>query len=95
MGRDDIQRQEGGDGGSSEDYQAGALSFEITSREKKLICNSGYFKNFKHQLNDISKSTASQSTLIIDNQSSCKLRKQVFHFDDSEFIKSSEKKNTL
>ena len=28
------------------------------------------------QLNDISKSTATQSTLVIDNQSSCKLRKQ-------------------
>ena len=60
----------------SSNYQSGALSFEITSGEKKLICNSGYFKNFKHQLNDISKSTATQSTLVIDNQSSCKLRKQ-------------------
>ena len=61
---------------NSNNYQSGALSFEITSGEKKLICNSGYFKNFKHQLNDISKSTAAQSTLVIDNQSSCKLRKQ-------------------
>ena len=61
---------------NSNNYQSGALSFEITSGEKKLICNSGYFKNFKHQLNDISKSTATQSTLVIDNQSSCKLRKQ-------------------
>ena len=60
----------------SSDYQAGALSFEIISGDKKLICNSGYFQNYKHQLNDLSKSTASQSTLIIDNQSSCKLRKQ-------------------
>ena len=60
----------------SNDYQAGALSFEIISGDKKLICNSGYFQNYKHQLNDLSKSTASQSTLIIDNQSSCKLRKQ-------------------
>ncbi len=60
----------------SNDYQAGALSFEIISGDTKLICNSGYFQNYKHQLNDLSKSTASQSTLIIDNQSSCKLRKQ-------------------
>jgi len=59
----------------STNYQAGALSFEIISGEKKLICNSGYFKNFKHQLNDISKSTATHSTLTIDNQSSCKLRR--------------------
>ena len=60
----------------STDYQAGALSFEIISNDKKLICNSGYFQNSKHQLNDLSKSTATQSTLIINNRSSCKLRKQ-------------------
>jgi len=60
----------------SDNYQAGALSFEIISGDKKLICNSGYFQNFKHQLNDVSKSTATHSTLIIDNHSSCKLRRQ-------------------
>ena len=60
----------------SSNYQSGALSFEIISGDKKLICNSGYFSNFKHQLNYVSKSTAAHSTLIIDNQSSCKLRKQ-------------------
>ena len=59
----------------SNDYQAGALSFEIVSNNKKLICNSGYFQNYKHQLNSVSKSTAAHSTLVIDNQSSCKLRK--------------------
>tara|TARA_B100001123_G_scaffold201161_1_gene228300 strand:- start:1079 stop:2713 length:1635 start_codon:yes stop_codon:yes gene_type:complete len=59
----------------SKDYQSGALSFEIISNEKKLICNSGYFQNYKHQLNNVSKSTATHSTLIIDNHSSCKLRK--------------------
>ncbi|MAV61959.1 MAG: heparinase [Candidatus Pelagibacter sp.] len=57
-------------------YQSGALSFEIICSDKKLICNSGYFQNFKHQLNNVSKSTASHSTLVIDNQSSCKLSKQ-------------------
>jgi len=60
----------------SNNYQAGALSFEIISGDEKLICNSGYFQNFKHQLNDLSKSTANHSTLIIDNRSSCKIRKQ-------------------
>ena len=60
----------------SNDYQAGALSFEIISNDKKLICNSGYFQNYKHQLNDLSKSTATHSALIIDNRSTCKLRKQ-------------------
>jgi uncharacterized heparinase superfamily protein len=59
----------------SKDYQSGALSFEIISNEKKLICNSGYFQNYKHQLNNVSKSTATHSTLIVDNHSSCKLRK--------------------
>jgi len=59
----------------SKDYQSGALSFEIISNGKKLICNSGYFQNYKHQLNNVSKSTATHNTLIIDNHSSCKLRK--------------------
>ena len=41
----------------SSDYQAGALSFEIISNGKKLICNSGYFQNYGHQLNEISRSS--------------------------------------
>ena len=60
----------------SNNYQAGALSFEILLGDKKLICNSGYFQNHKHQLHEVSKSTVAHSTLIIDNHSSCKLRKQ-------------------
>ena len=57
----------------SKDYQCGALSFEIISNDKKLICNSGYFQKNKHKLNDISKSTANHNSLIIDNHSSCKI----------------------
>jgi len=60
----------------SGDYQSGALSFEVISGNKKLISNSGYFQNYKHQLNNLSKSTAAQSTLIIDNNSSCNFKKQ-------------------
>jgi len=60
----------------SKNYQSGALSFEILSGEEKIICNSGYFENHKHQLNNVSKSTATHSTLIIDNSSSCRLKKQ-------------------
>jgi uncharacterized heparinase superfamily protein len=60
----------------SSNYQAGSLSFEIISRGKKLICNSGYFQNFKHQLNEISKSSAIHSTLILDERSSCKFTKK-------------------
>ncbi len=59
----------------SSNYQAGALSFEILSNGKKLICNSGYFQNYGHKLNELSKSSAVHSTLIIDDRSSCKFSK--------------------
>ena len=59
----------------SSNYQAGSLSFEIISNGKKLICNSGYFQNFKNQLNELSKSSAVHSTLVIDDRSSCKFTK--------------------
>ena len=59
----------------SKDYQCGALSFEIISNNKKLICNSGYFQKIKHKLNDISKSTDNHSILIIDNHSLRKMNK--------------------
>ena len=59
----------------SSNYQAGALSFEILSNGKKLICNSGYFQNHNHQLNKLSKSSAIHSTLILDDRSSCKFNK--------------------
>ena len=59
----------------SSNYQAGSLSFEIISNEKKLICNSGYFQDFKNQLNTISKSSAVHSTLTLDDRSSCKFDK--------------------
>ena len=57
----------------SKDYQAGALSFEILTNGKKLISNCGYYKNNK--LNQLSKSSAAQSTLTIDDNSSCKFIK--------------------
>ena len=59
----------------SSNYQAGALSFEILSGGKKLICNSGYYQNHNHQLNELSKSSAIHSTLILDDRSSCKFNK--------------------
>ena len=59
----------------SSNYQAGALSFEIISNGKKLICNSGYFQNHDYQLNELSKSSAIHSTLILDDRSSCKFNK--------------------
>ena len=59
----------------SNNYQSGALSFEMICSGKKVITNSGYFQNFKHQLNNISKSTAAHSTLILDNNSVCNFKK--------------------
>ncbi len=60
----------------TQDYQSGALSFEIISNGKKLITNCGYYKKNNHNLNEISKSSAAHSTLIIDDNSSCKFTKK-------------------
>jgi uncharacterized heparinase superfamily protein len=59
----------------SSNYQAGALSFEVITGGKKLICNSGYSQNHSHKLNELSKSSAIHSTLIMDDRSSCKFNK--------------------
>ncbi|MDA9589065.1 heparinase II/III-family protein [Candidatus Pelagibacter sp.] len=58
----------------SNNYQSGALSFEIISSGKKLISNSGYFANKRNKLNKLSKSTALQSALIIEDYSSCSFK---------------------
>ena len=73
----------------SSNYQAGSLSFEILSGGKKLICNSGYFQNFKHQLNKISKSSATHSTLILDDRSSCKFTKKSKIYEGLRIIKKN------
>ena len=59
----------------SENYQSGPLSFEFYFKNKKLITNSGYFQDHDHQLNRISRSTATHSTLILDNSSVCSFKK--------------------
>ena len=56
-------------------YQSGALSFEIISSGEKLITNSGYFANKQNKLNKLSRSTALQSTLSIEDHSSCDYKK--------------------
>jgi len=53
----------------SQNYQSGPLSFELDYLGEKLICNSGYFQKIDHQLNNISRSSASHSTLTLDNSS--------------------------
>jgi len=55
----------------SESYQSGTLAFEFIYKGQKLICNSGYYQDYKNKLNLISKYTASHSTIIIDNKSAC------------------------
>jgi len=62
----------------SENHQSGPLSFEIIFKGEKLICNSGYFQDFKHQLNKISKSSAIHSTLILNNTSACSFKKNKY-----------------
>ncbi len=59
----------------SSNFQSGPLSFEFSYQDKKLISNSGYFQNTKHQLNNISRSTAAHSTLTLDNTSVSKFKK--------------------
>tara|TARA_Y100000591_G_scaffold164573_1_gene141962 strand:+ start:554 stop:2182 length:1629 start_codon:yes stop_codon:yes gene_type:complete len=54
----------------SSKYQSGALSFEINSNGKKLISNCGLYNGNNNKLIEISKSTATHSTLIIDDSSS-------------------------
>ena len=56
-------------------YQSGALSFEVFSNGKKLITNSGYVTNHKNKLSKLSRSTALQSTLSIEDHSSCDYKK--------------------
>ena len=56
-------------------YQSGALSFEINSNGKKLICNCGEYNGKNKKLIELSKSTATHSTLVLDDHSSCHYKK--------------------
>ena len=58
----------------SKEYQSGALSIEIISNGKKLISSCGYHSKRNLKLNKLSKSTAAQNTLVIDDNSSCKFK---------------------
>ncbi len=75
----------------SSDYQAGALSFEIFSNNKKLISNSGYFSDKKNKLNKLSKSTALHSALIIEDYSSCSFIKKDLNFYIDKGLRVSKK----
>ena len=71
----------------SSKYQSGALSFEINSNGKKLISNCGNYENKKSKLIELSKSTATHSTLVIDDNSSCRYKK----YNDNYFVNKSLK----
>ncbi len=64
----------------SNDYQAGALSFEIFSNDKRLISNSGYYSDRNNKFNKLSKSTASHCALTIEDYSSCNFNKDQNNF---------------
>ena len=62
----------------SKDFQAGLFSFEFSFSGEKVITNSGYFQDYKHQLNIISKSGATHSTLVIDNTSAVRFERDKY-----------------
>ena len=71
----------------SNHYQSGASSFEIISNGKKLISNCGFYNKDNDKLCKLSRSTATQSTLVIDDQSSCSFNK----INNSWYIKKGLK----
>ena len=76
----------------SSNYQSGALSFEINSNGKKLISNCGYYNSKDSRLAELSKSTATHSTLVIDDNSSCrykKINKNYFVNDSLKILKKN------
>ncbi len=64
----------------SSEYQSGSLSFEIISNGKKLISNCGFYDGKNEKLVKLSKSTAAHNTLVIDDNSSCKFKKNKKNF---------------
>ncbi len=79
----------------SEDYQSGALSFEIISNGKKLISNCGYHKKENQKLNQLSKSSATHNTLVINDSSSCKFLKKRGKWMLKTGLKITEKKSVF
>ncbi len=75
----------------SNDYQAGALSFEIFSNDKKLISNAGYYPDKNNKFNKLSKSTALHSVLSIEDYSSCNFIKHKNNFIIDKGLKISKK----
>ncbi len=75
----------------SNDYQAGALSFEIFSSDKKLISNAGYYPDKNNKFNKLSKSTALHCALNIEDYSSCNFIKHKKNLIVDKGLKVSKK----
>ena len=76
----------------SNDYQAGALSFEFVSNGEKIFTNAGYHHKKNLKLNELSKSSAVHNVLIVDDNSSCKFKKIGSNFEINEGLKVVKKK---
>ena len=72
-------------------YQAGALSFEIFSNDKKLISNAGYCSNKNNKFNKLSKSTSLHCALTIEDYSSCNFIKHQKNLIVDKGLKVSKK----
>jgi hypothetical protein len=75
----------------SSKYQSGALSFEINSNGKKLISNCGHSNSKINQLIELSKSTATHNSLVIDDNSSCHYKKDNNHLILNDGLKILKK----
>ena len=76
----------------SEEYQAGALSFEFVSNGKKIFTNSGYYDKENIKFKEISKSSAMHNVLIIDDNSSCKfIKNSMSKFEIKDGLKINKK----
>ncbi len=79
----------------SNDYQAGALSFEIFSNDKKLISNAGYYTDKNNKFNKLSRSTALHCALSIEDYSSCNFIKHQKNLIVDRGLKVSKKNVVL
>jgi len=75
----------------SRDYQAGALSFEIFSNDKKLISNAGYYSDINSKFNKLCRSTALHCALTLEDYSSCSFTKQQKNLIIDKGLKVSKK----
>ncbi len=75
----------------SNDYQAGALSFEIFSNDKKLISNAGYYPDKNNKFNKLSRSTALHCALSIEDYSSSNFMKHQKNLIVDKGLKVSKK----